>query len=71
VAELTMTVADYRGPSRWRWELTGRDGLVLADQEVQLDDGSWQYEAFSDLYDYLRAHVAPDRRLQQEGWPRT
>jgi hypothetical protein len=66
VAELTMTVADYRGPSRWRWELSGQDGLVLADQEVQLDDGSWQHEAFSDLYGYVRAHVAPDRRLQQE-----
>lgn len=61
-----MTVADYAGPSHWRWELTGPDGRLIADQDVRLDTGSWQYEAFSDLYGYLRIHAAPDRRPQRE-----
>ena len=66
MAELTMTVTDYASPSRWRWILTGPDGHLVADHDVRLDESSWQYEAFSGLYGYLRVHVVPDRRLQRE-----
>ena len=66
MAELTMTVTGYTSPSRWRWELTGPDGRLVADHDVQLDESDWQYEAFNDLYGYLHVHVIPDRRLQSE-----
>ena len=66
MVELTMAVADYMSPSRWRWVLTGPDGRFVADHDVQLDESAWQYEAFNDLYGYLRVHVTPDRRLQRE-----
>src|ERR1022692_3127874 len=61
-----MTVADYASPSRWRWELAAPDGRFVAGHNVHLDESGWQYEAFNDLYGYLRVHAIPDRRLQQE-----
>lgn len=61
-----MTVADYKSPSRWRWVLTGPDGRLVADHDVQLDGSDWQNEAFNNLYGYLRVHAVPDRRLQRE-----
>jgi tetratricopeptide (TPR) repeat protein len=66
VADLTLTVTDYAGPSRWRWKLTAPDGSLIADHNVQLDGTDWRYEAFCDLRGYLLMHVAPDRRTQRE-----
>jgi tetratricopeptide (TPR) repeat protein len=66
VAEWTMTVADYASPLRWRWVLAGPDGRLVADHDVQLNESDWQYEAYSDLFGYLRVHAVPDQRLQRE-----
>ena len=62
VVELRLEVRDFEDPARWRWVLTGAGGAFLADHEVRLDDGCWQFEAFTDLLGYLTWHVAP-------GWP--
>jgi hypothetical protein len=63
---LRMTLVEYEGQGRWRWILADKDGEVIADHEVRLDTGCWQYEAFTDMRGYLQWHVAPDRRVQQE-----
>jgi hypothetical protein len=39
---------------------------MLCDHPVMLDESCWQYEAFADLPGYLRWHVVPDRRIQDE-----
>ena len=59
-----LEVLDYRGPARWRFRLTTAERTV--DRDVELDTGAWQFEAFTDLYRYLRWHAAPDRRLRHE-----
>jgi tetratricopeptide (TPR) repeat protein len=46
--------------------LTGPGGGLLADHEVRLDTGCWQFEAFADLQGYLYWHAAPDRRAEDE-----
>ena len=52
--------------SRWRWVLTDERGAFLADHQVELDASRWEFEAFTGLQGYLRWHVAPDRRLEEE-----
>jgi hypothetical protein len=46
--------------------LTGPGGKYLADHQVDLAGSGWEFEAFTDLPGYLRWHLAPDRRLEQE-----
>src|ERR1035441_5927494 len=46
--------------------LTEPGGVLVADHEVQLDAGCWQFEAFSNLRRYLRWRAAPDRRIEDE-----
>jgi hypothetical protein len=60
VVELRLKVRDFENPARWRWVLTGPGGGFLADHEVRLDAGCWQFGAFTDLLGYLTWHVAPD-----------
>jgi tetratricopeptide (TPR) repeat protein len=62
---LRLEVYDFADLTRWRWVLTNA-GRYLADHAVQLDDSSWQYEAFTDLAGYLSWQVAPDRRRADE-----
>ncbi|MBC7274762.1 MAG: AAA family ATPase, partial [Streptomyces sp.] len=64
--ELVLAVRDFAGPDRWRWELTGPDGRVLAGHEVRLDRDSPQYEAFRDLAGHLRRNAPPDERVARE-----
>ena len=66
VAVLRLEAADFQGGARWRWVLTGPGGKFLADHQVDLDTGRWEFEAFTDLQGYLRRYVAPDQRLAQE-----
>ena len=66
MAELRLEARDFAGPGRWRWVLTGPGGEFVADHEVRLDTGCWQFEAFSGLARYLRWRVAPDRRIAHE-----
>jgi hypothetical protein len=64
---LRLEVLDFEGPAAWRWRLTDDDGgRFLADAQVRLDSGAWQFEAFGDLDDYLRWNAAPDRRTESE-----
>src|SRR5215470_12248755 len=57
----------FEGPLRWRWLLTeAGTGAALADHEVDLAGAPGEFEAFKDLYRYLRWHAAPDRRAASE-----
>ncbi|MFE6285736.1 CHAT domain-containing protein [Streptomyces sp. NPDC057877] len=64
--ELVLAVRDFTGLDRWRWELTGPDGRVLAGHDVRLDRDSPQYEAFLDLPGHVRRHAPPDQRVARE-----
>ena len=66
MGELRLEARDFAGPGRWRWVLTGPGGEFLADHEVRLDTGCWQFEAFTGLAGYLRWRVSPDRRIAHE-----
>ena len=57
---LVLEADDVRDASHWYWRLKDNTGVTLADHEVRLDTASWQYEAFLDLYGYLRRNTAPD-----------
>ncbi len=61
MGELRLEAREFKDLTRWRWVLTDAGGTFLADHEVRLDAGRWQYEAFTDLLGYLQWHVAPDR----------
>jgi hypothetical protein len=64
---LRLEVLDFDGPTAWRWRLTDDEGgRFLADREVRLDAAAWQFEAFTDLDDYVRTNAAPDRRAESE-----
>jgi hypothetical protein len=66
VRELRLEVLEFQDLTRWRWRLTGVGGMFLADHEVRLDRGCWQFGAFNDLLGYLSWHVAPDQRDEDE-----
>ena len=66
MSELRLEVREFESLARWRWVLTGPGGEFLADHEVRLDVGCWQFEAFTGLLQYLRWHALPDRRLDDE-----
>jgi hypothetical protein len=67
VPEMRLEAQEFSGPTQWRWVLTdATSGEVLAEHAVQLDDGAWQYEAFTNLQEYVSRHAAPDRHLQDE-----
>jgi CHAT domain len=62
VAEWRLEVREFRDLTGWRWVLTDAAGVFVADHDVNLDAGCWQYEAFADLLGYLSWHIAPDAR---------
>jgi CHAT domain len=64
--ELQLEVADYTDLDHWRWRLTDAGGAFLADYTVALDRAAPLYQAFVDLYPYLRYYAAPDRQLEHE-----
>ena len=66
VGELRLEAREFESLTRWRWVLIGPGGSLIADHQVRLDAGCWQFEAFADLRRYLRWHVAPDRRMEDE-----
>jgi len=66
MGEFRLEAQEFQGLTRWRWVLTGSDGSFVADHEVRLDAGCWQFKAFSDLWDYLQWGAAPDRRIEDE-----
>jgi hypothetical protein len=59
---LLLSAVDVVGPRRWRWELRDEaTGEVIAEHQVALDDPaeSGQVDAFGDLYEYVRWHIDP------------
>ena len=64
---LRLEVRDFEGPLRWRWLLSEEGtGAPLADHQVDLAGAPGEFEAFTDLYRYLRWNAAPDRRTASE-----
>jgi hypothetical protein len=61
----TLDIARYLGPGRWYWALSDSTGVV-ADHEVELATGDWQYDAFARLGRYLRLTVSPACPLSSE-----
>ena len=66
MGELCLLAKDYKNAACWRWVLSTPDGQVLVEHEVRLDPGCSEFEAFADLAGYLRIHVIPDRRAEDE-----
>ena len=64
--ELRLEVTQFTDADRWRWRLTDAYGAFKADQQVTLSRADSEYEAFADLYGYVRYHAAPDQRLEYE-----
>jgi tetratricopeptide (TPR) repeat protein len=64
---LRLEVRDFEGPLRWRWLLCEEgSGAPLADHLVDLAGAVGEFEAFTDLYRYLRHYAVPDRRTSSE-----
>ncbi len=61
-----LEVSRYAGPLAWRFQLRDEQGNKLAEHQVELDPAAWEFEAFTDLYGYLRRFAIPDRRLESE-----
>jgi hypothetical protein len=64
--ELQLEVTAFTDIAHWRWRLTDVHGAFKADHQVALNQSDPAYDAFTNLYDYLRYHAAPDRRLERE-----
>ena len=64
--ELRLEVTSFTDIAHWRWRLTDTHGAFKADHQVALNQADPTYDAFTDLYGYLRYHAAPDRRLEHE-----
>jgi len=41
-------------------------GDAVAEHRVELDPAAWEFEAFTELYSYLRRYAVPNRRLKSE-----
>src|SRR6266498_829943 len=63
---LRLKVFRDSDPRRWQWRLTGTDGEPALRHQVALDPAEWQFEALTDLYQFLKANAAPDRRRAHE-----
>jgi hypothetical protein len=64
---LVLSVPWVEGRYRWRWLLTdGVSGNPLADFEVSVPTGDFEYGGFAGLYWWLRWNAAPDRRMASE-----
>ena len=67
MVELRLEARDFEGPLRWRWLLSEEGtGTPPADHQVDLAGVPGEFEAFTDLYRYLRHYAVPDRRTASE-----
>ena len=67
MGQLRLEVRDFDGPLRWRWLLSEEGiGTPLADHQVALAGAPGEFEAFTDLYRYVRRYAVPDRRTASE-----
>lgn len=60
---LRLEVLDYAGSTRWRWRLIDAGEVFVADHQVELDAGAWQFEAFVDLHRFRKWTTAQCRQL--------
>src|SRR6266568_4348509 len=63
---LVLEAVDVKDAQHWYWRLNDPHGNFLIDHEVALDPNDWEYEAFIDLYGYLRHATTPHKREQDE-----
>jgi hypothetical protein len=61
-----LEVSEYAGPLAWRFQLFDATGDAVAEHRVELKPAAWEFEAFTELYGYLRRYAVPDRRLASE-----
>ena len=61
-----LEVSQYAGPLAWRFQLLDATGDAVAEHRVELKSAPWEFEAFTELYGYLRRYAVPDRRLASE-----
>src|SRR5215471_14791549 len=67
--DLRLEIADFDSSAEglaWRWVLTEPGGAFVADHRVALDVGEPGYEAFIDLFGYLRWRADPEDRVASE-----
>ena len=64
--KLRLEVTSFTDIAHWRWRLTDAHGAFKADHQVTLNQSDPAYNAFTDLYGYLRYYAAPDRLLEDE-----
>lgn len=57
--EQILRAVDVESSSRWRWQLCDENGRTVATHQVSLDDTTAEYEAFEDLYEYVRHNRLP------------
>jgi hypothetical protein len=64
---LLLEAVDADGAWQWRWVLRDSStSAILAGHPVALDPASDELTAFGNLYEYVRWHVSPDRRSEDE-----
>jgi tetratricopeptide (TPR) repeat protein len=66
MASLTLEADDVKDAQHWWWRLKDDKGKVLADHQVDLNRDDWQFQAFRDLYGYIKAQAAPGRLAETE-----
>jgi hypothetical protein len=66
VGVLVLDVLEVGGSGRWRWRLSEVGGAFVADHEVRLDEGAFEFEGFEDLFGFVRWRADLDDRLASE-----
>jgi hypothetical protein len=61
---LLLSAVNVASPMRWRWLLSDAEtGSPMADHQVDLESAADEVARFADLYGYVHAYAAPDRRV--------
>jgi hypothetical protein len=66
VGVLVLDVLEVGGSGRWRWRLSEVGGAFVADHEVRVDEGAFEFEGFEDLFGFVRWRADLDDRLASE-----
>ena len=54
---LTLEIAEYEGPTKWRWRLLQEGGAFVTDHLVELDRSAAEYDGFVNLYAFVRLNA--------------
>lgn len=63
---LRLHAVDVQGPTRWSWRLVDESDRTMRFHEVELRPTDADFEAFFDLYGYLRRNADPNDRVAAE-----